>query len=114
MKIVTPDINGAARDQWLYLALSFGLSKEDVSAELPQSGTRVVIQPADGHNVQGTVSLVDFVHPEDAVYIFGGDDGFMEPIEADHYVYIPTPPTWELYASQAGAIVIWDRTIKNG
>lgn len=114
MKIVTPDIQGEARDQWLYLALSFGLQKEDVVSTIPDSGTRVVIQPADGHYVQGTVSIEDFVHPEDAVYIFGSDDSLMQPVDAEHYVYIPTAPTWELFASQAGAIVLFDRLMKHG
>lgn len=73
----------------------------------------VVVQPIDADFVQGTTSLTAFEHPDGAVYIFGGTITRLNKSDvrnalADH-VYITAG---DLFPSQAGAIVLWDRYSK--
>lgn len=78
-----------------------------------------MLQAQDGRYLQGNESLVDFTHPEDAVYLFGASDlnlsieddfGAKEP---DHLVYIPTIEH-EMYSFSAGYITLYDRFVKRG
>lgn len=58
-------------------------------------------------------NIVDFVHPEKAVYVFGPEDGSIESVHLRHchrFVQIPTPYCLNLAA--AVNIVLYDRMLK--
>lgn len=67
----------------------------------------------------GAVSLKDFVHPENCIYLFGPSNRVLaepelagcDPIAK---VYIPSVDGTELFAAQAAAVVLWDREMKRG
>lgn len=65
--------------------------------------------------VTGAVSLGDFIHPADAVYLFGPEDGSLDKNlvdAADHVVYIPTIGCLNLAATVN--LVLYDRQVKLG
>lgn len=62
-------------------------------------------------------SLVNFVHPERAIYVLGAEDfGLQENILRDcsYVVKIPSLTVESLNVSVAGSIIIWDRQSKKG
>ena len=67
-------------------------------------------------NIKGDVSLKDFTHPEECIYWFGDSHNIVKPEEIPnniaHKVYIPM--NGEVHSYVAGAMVLWDRIIKNG
>jgi len=74
----------------------------------------VVLAAIDGDFVQGQRALVSFEHPEEAIYIFGGSmtrlsqaDLLGETIVESLYI-----EAGDLFPSQAGAVVLWDRYVK--
>lgn len=79
-------------------------------AFLPQ-GCRVVCVEL----VEGAVPLPQYVHPADALYVFGPEDGSV-PAEvvraADDVVYIPTVGCMNLAATVN--VVLYDRLLKRG
>jgi len=89
-------------------------------AELPQDMSLVLLAPLTGRIVQGTTSLVNFTHPENACYWFGDDDGNFDPDELyggrqpDHIVYVPTDTADQMYSHVTWAVVAWDRQRKGG
>jgi hypothetical protein len=113
VKVFTPDlITGTDEwDQWHYVAGSFGV---ELASELPSDCVTVRVQPEHGRYVQGAQSLCDFEHPEDCVYVFGSDVGFVKDDDCDYSVFIPSHTAWTLFASQAGAVVLYDRLLKHG
>ncbi|WP_331345768.1 RNA methyltransferase [Cellvibrio sp. UBA7661] len=65
--------------------------------------------------IEGATPLMDFVHPEQAYYIFGPEDGSLkkEILDAcDHVVYIPTIGCMNLAATVH--VVLYDRMSKAG
>ncbi len=63
--------------------------------------------------VEGAVDLPSFEHPDDAMYIFGPEDGSVNKqiVKAcDHVVYIPTKGCLNL--SQTANVVLYDRLAK--
>lgn len=103
--------------QWVELLRSLNASEIGVSdiGDKPV----VVIQPQDGLQVQGEVSLENFAHPSDCVYYFGHSHRHMTAEEIAGFnviakVYIPAPAGTALFANQAAAIVLWDRKVKGG
>ena len=77
----------------------------------------VVFQPKEGRYVKGETSLDAFTHIEDAVYYFGHSHRHMRVEELSGLnvvakVYIPIDEGTELFSNQAGAIVLWDRRLK--
>lgn len=125
----------AEQNQWSYCFSSFGVknfyerhSKReamrnavlvDTAADLPAAPKLVIIQPQDGRYIQGTESLDDFVHPDDAIYFFGGGhDNMSDEVDLggrvpDALVYIPRV-AFNLHSPLAGAVVLWDRYVKRG
>lgn len=124
------------QDQWSFLLSNFGdpecweIEKPNVepvyqkpvkiktAEELPSDRPLVVLAPEAGRFVQGTVSLKDFVHPDDAIYLFGGSHLNLSEDElgtriADSYVYIPLIEH-ECYAPPAAYMTLWDRYVKRG
>jgi tRNA(Leu) C34 or U34 (ribose-2'-O)-methylase TrmL len=58
-------------------------------------------------------SLVDFIHPERALYVFGPEDGSLAPVHLQHchrFVVIPTEHCLNLAA--AVNVVLYDRMMK--
>lgn len=124
------------QDQWSYLFSNFGIesifqipvengadlyqaTKKIANAgSLPKDKSLVVVQPQDGKYVQGTESLSDFEHPDDAIYMFGGSHDVMTLEDLggrvpEHTVFIPLVKH-ECYAFSAAYMVLWDRKVKNG
>jgi tRNA(Leu) C34 or U34 (ribose-2'-O)-methylase TrmL len=65
--------------------------------------------------VDGAVSLVDFVHPKRAFYIFGPEDGTLgarHMSRCAHRVFIPTEGCLNLAATVN--VVLYDRAAKSG
>lgn len=65
--------------------------------------------------IEGATPLMDFVHPEQAFYIFGPEDGSLkkEIVDyCDHVVYIPTVGCMNLAATVH--VVLYDRMSKSG
>ena len=129
---------GWMQDQWSWVFSNFGVTELwqldcqtsdasikqittdiDTAAELPADRPLVVLAPADGRFIQGTESLKDFVHPDDAIYLFGGSQAVLSDEDdlggriPDHIVYIPTMK-YEMYAHSSGYITLWDRYTKRG
>lgn len=64
--------------------------------------------------VEGAVPLPSFTHPEQAMYLFGPEDGSIKQElidQADHVVYMPTNGSLNLAASVN--IVLYDRKAKS-
>jgi hypothetical protein len=126
------------QDQWSYLFSNFGISeiweldddgnkdlnvfqptiKIETVAELPADRPLVVLAPQAGQFIQGDENLIDFVHPENAIYLIGPshaclNDDHMGGRVPDHCVYIPLVKD-ECFSHAAGYIVLWDRMVKNG
>ena len=77
----------------------------DIKAKLPE-GTKVVCIEL----VVGATPLPDYVHPQDAIYIFGPEDGSLPKDlvqAADDVVYIPTIGCMNLAATVN--VVLYDR-----
>ncbi len=63
--------------------------------------------------IEGATPLMDFVHPEQALYIFGPEDGSVDQEvlnRCDHVVYVPTVGCMNLAASVN--VVLYDRLAK--
>lgn len=102
-------------DELHYVCRSFGLSPEQCHESPPDGLPVILLQPQDGRHTQGEDSLVDFVHPDDCVYLFGASNEQLTlGIEVAAKIYIPNTPTWSMFASQAAAIALYDRFVKRG
>lgn len=65
---------------------------------------------------ESSENLVDFEHPEEAVYVFGSEDCGLNKEEmalCDYIVQIPSEKSWSLNVSQAAGIIAYDRFAKN-
>lgn len=63
----------------------------------------------------GTVPLTEFVHPDNATYVFGPEDGSVPKgirTRCKHFVHIPSHHCLNLSASVY--VVLYDRMIKSG
>ena len=93
--------------------------KIDTAAELPSERPLVVLSPISGKYIQGEQPLDAFLHPDNAIYLFGGSQGNLSDEEhlggraPDHLIYIPTLKL-EMYAHSAAYITMWDRFVKRG
>ncbi len=127
------------QDQWSWLFSNFGVTeiwergwngstdanlsqptmKIGTGADLPTGRPAIVLAPIVGKYVQGNESLVDFIHPENAIYLFGGSYGSLNDEDdlggrvPDSLVYIPTVKH-NMYSHAAGYITLWDRYVKRG
>lgn len=90
----------------------------ETCGELPTAPALVLLAPVEGRYVQGVERLIEFEHPADAIYLFGGShinltDELLGGREPDHKVFIPTVK-YELYAHAAAYITLYDRLSKRG
>lgn len=130
---------GWMQDQWSWVFSNFGVSdiwerdwngssdadiyqstiRIDTAAELPTDRPIVILAPIDGRYIKGTESIEDFVHPEDAIYLFGGsranlsDEDDLGGITPHSVLYIPTVKL-EMYGFAAAYITLYDRKVKRG
>lgn len=82
----------------------------DLLTELP-TGTRIVCVEL----VEGATPLPNFVHPEQALYVFGPEDGSIDQElvdRADAVVYVPTIGCMNLAATVN--VLLYDRLAKSG
>lgn len=125
------------QDQWSWLFSNFGVTNIwqrgadadsqiyqpttdiQLADELPVNVPLIVIAPPDGQYVRGDESLLTFIHPVDAIYLFGAshynvsveeDLGARVP---DATVYIPTVKH-EMFSHTAAYVVLYDRFVKRG
>lgn len=88
------------------------------ASELPDT-TLVLLAQDNGRYFSGDVSLADFVHPDDAIYMFGNDVEWVTDAEfggrsPDHQVFIDTDTTDDMWSWCAYAVTAWDRRMKRG
>lgn len=82
-------------------------------------GPIVLAAPKNANFVKGVVDLKDFVHPEDAIYVFGPDhhnfneEDHLGKRGIDHKVYISNETRFEFYAHVAAGIFMYDRRVKS-
>lgn len=83
---------------------------ENLVDDIPDNATLVAIEL-----IEGATPLMDFVHPDNAYYIFGPEDGSIKKELLDHcqhVVYIPTIGCMNLAATVH--VVLYDRMAKSG
>lgn len=86
------------------------LEVDDLVSSIPYGATPVVVELTDRSR-----SLVNFVHPESAFYIFGPEDGNVKDeivARAAHVIQIPTSHCMNLAATVN--VVLYDRLAKRG
>ncbi|MGL4847085.1 MAG: RNA methyltransferase [Aeromonas veronii] len=84
------------------------LGVDDLMAFIPQGCVPVVVDLIDG-----ATPLPDYVHPERAFYIFGPEDGTLDPAlygAVKDVVYVPTHGCMNLAASVN--VILYDRLAK--
>jgi hypothetical protein len=85
--------------------------------ELPRDRPLVLMAHPEGRYFQGIESLINFEHPDNAIYFFGAshlnvsDEDFGDRLP-DYSVYIPTK--LEMYSHVAAAVTLYDRLVKRG
>lgn len=115
-------------DMWGYLVRSLGMVGkaycigQSYDARMVHVGT--VANLPDIPIVQVTladdaVSLKAFTHPDECIYLFGPSNRNLLPAELHGRVPVakvslPSVDGTELFAAQAGAVVLWDREVKGG
>jgi len=102
-------------------AAKFHTDTKDASRKIPlNSVTSLTSDIIEGQSivcvdlVEGAIPLPDFEHPENALYIFGPEDGTIaqEVInQADAVVYVPTTGCMNLAASVN--VLLYDRLAKS-
>ncbi|MEP1446966.1 MAG: RNA methyltransferase [Paraglaciecola sp.] len=81
--------------------------------EIINDDTDVTLQKVAVELVEGATPLPNFVHPNNALYIFGPEDGSIEQNvvdKCDHIVYIPTLGCMNLAATVN--VLLYDRLSK--
>ena len=121
-------------DQWIYLCHSYGVDKIFVvgnsfnrkgvtsishASDLLEDNELVIVQPKEAREIKGHVSLYNYTHPKDVVYVFGPSDGVLRGahihgLDEHNSLYIEMPEGGELHAPLAGSIVLYDRWSKLG
>ena len=84
------------------------IETKDVQSCLPKSCVPIAIE-----NTQSDISLIDFVHPERAFYVFGSEDKGLSDITlkwCKKVVHIPTQHCMNLAATVN--VVLYDRLSK--
>ncbi len=83
---------------------------DDLLAHIPTNAKVVCVELAEG-----AIPLPDYQHPENAIYVFGPEDGTINQSiidRADAVVYVPTVGCMNLAASVN--VVLYDRLAKSG
>lgn len=83
---------------------------ENLLDDIPDGAEMVAVEL-----IEGATPLMDFVHPDNAYYVFGPEDGSIKKELLDHcqhVVYIPTIGCMNLAATVH--VVLYDRMAKSG
>lgn len=86
-----------------------------IAQPVPLGGARREVSPVCVELLPGAQLLPEFEHPENAMYVFGSEDGTVHPSvrrHCHHFVQIPS-----LYCTNVAAAVyltLYDRTAKLG
>ena len=83
---------------------------ENLLDDIPDGAELVAVEL-----IEGATPLMDFVHPDNAYYVFGPEDGSVKKELLDHcqhVVYIPTIGCMNLAATVH--VVLYDRMAKSG
>jgi len=101
-------------------AAKYHLDTRNISAQIPLTAVESFTQLAGKHQklvcvelAEGAIPLPEFTHPEDALYIFGPEDGSIDQSVvdlADAVVYIPTIGCMNLAATVN--VLLYDRMAK--
>lgn len=83
----------------------------DSTDDLPDLSI-IAMAPRHGREIKGEISLIEFQHPKEAVYLFGPDKRYLtKPLLGnriiDYKVFIP-PDYRDLYSWMAAAITLYD------
>ncbi len=102
-------------------AAKFHTDTKDASSKIPLTGVESLVASVTSEQkivcvdlVEGAIALPDFQHPDNALYIFGPEDGTIaqEVIDkADAVVYVPTVGCMNLAASVN--VLLYDRLAKS-
>lgn len=101
-----------------YLGIRDGI-EISLADQLPGNLPIVFLTPHQARVVPGEVSLVDFQHPDNCIYLFGpdhevSDEDLLGSLDPDYKVYIPTDTHHEMYSHVAAAVALYDRKMKCG
>lgn len=101
-------------------AAKFNTDTKNITEKIPLISTESVIEAVTSNTkiicvdlVEGSTPLPHFTHPENAIYIFGPEDGTIPQNiinEADEVVYIPTIGCMNLAATVN--VLLYDRMVK--
>jgi tRNA(Leu) C34 or U34 (ribose-2'-O)-methylase TrmL len=80
---------------------------DDVHASIPYDCVPIAVERTDN-----AVSLVDFVHPARALYIFGPEDGTMGRQVFDWCKHVVKIPSGSLNLAMCANVVLYDRMAK--
>ena len=102
-------------------AAKFHTDTKDVSRKIPLNAAESLIDNLNSKQkiicvdlVEGAIPLPEFVHPKNAIYIFGPEDGTIAQAvidRADAVVYVPTVGCMNLAASVN--VLLYDRLAKS-
>ncbi|MGB1261511.1 MAG: RNA methyltransferase [Cognaticolwellia sp.] len=102
-------------------AAKFHTDTKDASRKIPLNGVESLIDNLSSQQkvvcvdlVEGAIPLPEFEHPENAIYIFGPEDGTISQAvidRADAVVYVPTVGCMNLAASVN--VLLYDRLAKS-
>lgn len=102
-------------------AAKFHTDTKDVSRTIPLNAAESLIDDISTDQkvvcvdlIEGATPLPEFVHPENAIYIFGPEDGTISQTvinRADAVVYVPTVGCMNLAASVN--VLLYDRLAKS-
>lgn len=85
--------------------------------DLPKDKSLVLLSPENARYYKGRKNLFSFEHPDNTIYLFGGDDMNLKPEmfkkrKPDYKIYILTDTDDEMYSWVAAAITLYDRRFK--
>ena len=96
----------------------FEFSTAATLAEAALESEIVVLAPRNGAVVQGTTPLTHFIHPPNALYLFGSDNAHLDPAVLAGWdaelVYIPTDGDLQLHSYETAMLVMYDRRARGG
>ena len=102
-------------------ALNFATDTKNAGSDIPMSNIEDIKQHVPANTsviavelVEGAQALPHFVHPQNAFYIFGPEDGTIPQEvlnECEHIVYVPTKGCMNLAATVN--VLLYDRMAKS-
>lgn len=102
-------------------AKAYATDTKNVQSAIPLTQVAALVSPSSDQDlvkvgvelVEGAIALPAFTHPENALYIFGPEDGSLDQHtvdQCDHIVYVPTQGCMNLAATVN--VLLYDRMAK--